>query len=183
MPELYLFSCQKLYTPQCNTPLTLSYNCGIIIKINYRMEENPMWNTTILPILTSLIATGLGIFLVWLFNRKRQYDERANQITHILNEINDIKNKMANFFERLALETAKTEKLRDDIKEDVDNIKGEIQSIKGEIRSINEGIQSTNDQVTENRNMIYKQIGVVENLQNIISGNQNKVQDDAQSKS
>ena len=29
-----------------------------------------MWNTVILPILTSLAATGLGIFFVWLYNRK-----------------------------------------------------------------------------------------------------------------
>ena len=65
-----------------------------------------MWNTVILPIITSLTATGLGIFLVWLFDRKRRAGERANQISHILNEINDIRNKIAISLERSELEIA-----------------------------------------------------------------------------
>ncbi len=142
-----------------------------------------MWNTMILPILTSLIATGLGIFMVWLFNRKRQSDERVNQITHILNEISDIRYKIVNFSERLVLETAKNEKFREEVKENVDKLNGEIQNINGEIQNINGEIQNINEQVTENRNMIYKLISVVENLQNIVGGSQNKIQDDTQRES
>lgn len=101
-----------------------------------------MWNTTILPILTSLIATGLGIFFVWLFNRKRQSDERANQMSHILNEISDIRNKIANGLERSALETAKNEKLWEDVKEDIQEIKDQVAENKALI-------QKTNEQVAE----------------------------------
>ena len=43
-----------------------------------------MWNSVILPILTSLAATGLGIFAVWLYNRKRTADRLANEIASII---------------------------------------------------------------------------------------------------
>lgn len=96
-----------------------------------------MWNTTILPIITSLIATGLGIFFVWLFNRKRQSDERVNQImSHIMNDISDIRNKIANGLERSALETAKNEKLREDVKEDVHKINEQVSENKALIQKI-----------------------------------------------
>ena len=53
-----------------------------------------MWNTVILPILTSLAATGLGILTVWLFNRKRRDDKIANEISRIGNKIEVVEAKM-----------------------------------------------------------------------------------------
>ena len=108
-----------------------------------------MWNTTILPIMTSLTATGLGIFFVWLFNRKRQSDERANQMSHIMNEISDIRNKIAIGLERSALETAKNEKLWEDVKEDIQKIKEQVSENKALIHK-------TNVQVSENKALIQK---------------------------
>lgn len=63
-----------------------------------------MWNTVILPILTSLAATGLGIFFVWLYNRKRTADKISNEITRIINQNEKINGQMENGFERVALE-------------------------------------------------------------------------------
>ena len=63
-----------------------------------------MWNTVILPILTSLAATGLGIFAVWLYNRKRTADRLANEIASIINHIEKVNGQMENGFERVALE-------------------------------------------------------------------------------
>ena len=63
-----------------------------------------MWNTVMLPILTSLVATGLGISLVWLYNRKRKTDQITNEITRIVNEISAVNNQMENGFNRVALE-------------------------------------------------------------------------------
>ncbi len=63
-----------------------------------------MWNSVILPILTSLAATGLGIFAVWLYNRKRTADRLANEIANIINQIEKINGQMENGFERVALE-------------------------------------------------------------------------------
>ena len=124
----------------------------------------------ILPILTSLIATGLGIFTVWLFNRKRQNDERTNQIFHIMNEISDIKNKMANGLERSVLETEKNEKFRDDVRYEVHKMKEDIEKMNGDIEKINL-------QVSENSNMILRLFSVVENLQNVVSDFQNLLRD------
>ena len=100
-----------------------------------------MWNTVILPIITSLTATGLGILLVSLFNRKRQDDARANQIAHILNEISDIRNKIANGLERSALDTEKNERLRQEIREDVEGIRQDNERLRQEIREDVEGIR------------------------------------------
>ena len=63
-----------------------------------------MWNIVVLPILTSLAATGLGIFAVWLYNRKRTADRLANEIASIINQIEKINGQMENGFERVALE-------------------------------------------------------------------------------
>lgn len=123
-----------------------------------------MWNTMILPIITSLIATGLGIFSVWLFNRKRQFDERNNQISHIMNEISDIKNKMANGLERTVLETEKNEKFRDDVKD-------EVHKIKEDVVKINEDVENIKEDVAENRNMINRLIDIVEGFQKIVHNN------------
>lgn len=77
-----------------------------------------MWNAVILPILTSLAATGLGILAVWLYNRKRSADKVANEIAGIINKIEAVEAKMDNGFDRETLEkdkllnafnTAKTE--------------------------------------------------------------------------
>lgn len=163
-----------------------------------------MWNTTILPILTSLIATGLGIFFVWLFNRKRQSDERANQMSHILNEINDIRNKIANGLERSALETAKNEKLWEDVKEDIQEIKDQVAENKALIHKTNEQvaenramihiineqvsenkalIQKLDKQVSDNTNSIENLINIIEDLQSVTIGMQNIMRDSISSKS
>ena len=63
-----------------------------------------MWNTVILPILTSLSATGLGILAVWLYNRKRSSDKIANEIAGITNKIEAVEEKMDNGFNRENLE-------------------------------------------------------------------------------
>ena len=63
-----------------------------------------MWNTVILPILTSLAATGLGILIVWLFNTKRRDDKLANEIARITNKIEAVEAKMDNGFNRETLE-------------------------------------------------------------------------------
>ena len=77
-----------------------------------------MFNAVILPILTSLAATGLGILAVWLYNRKRSDDKIANKIAGITNKIEAVEAKMENGFNRETLEkdtllnafnTAKTE--------------------------------------------------------------------------
>ena len=115
-----------------------------------------MWNTMVLPIITSLIATGLGIFLVWLFDRKRRSDERANQMAHILNEINDIRNKIANSLERSELETAKNQKFREDVKTEVQEIRAEVQEIRAEVQEIRAEVQEINGRVAENRDLIHK---------------------------
>ena len=53
---------------------------------------------------TSLAATGLGIFAVWLYNRKRTADRLANEIASIINHIEKVNGQMENGFERVALE-------------------------------------------------------------------------------
>ena len=63
-----------------------------------------MWNVVILPILTSLAATGLGILAVWLYNRKRSDDKIANEIARITNKIEAVEEKMDNGFNRENLE-------------------------------------------------------------------------------
>ncbi len=63
-----------------------------------------MWNTVILPILTSVAATGLGIFIVWVFNTKRRDDKIANEIARITNKIEAVEAKMDNGFNRETLE-------------------------------------------------------------------------------
>ena len=61
-----------------------------------------MFNAVILPILTSLAATGLGILAVWLYNRKRSDDKIANEIAGITNKIEAVEAKMDNGFNRVS---------------------------------------------------------------------------------
>ena len=63
-----------------------------------------MFNSAILPILTSLAATGLGILAVWLYNRKGSNDKIANEIAGITNEMAAVKAQMENGFNRESLE-------------------------------------------------------------------------------
>ena len=66
-----------------------------------------MWNTVILPILTSLTATGLGILIVWIFNTKRRDDKIANEIARITNKIEAVETKMDNGFNQKTNEIAR----------------------------------------------------------------------------
>ena len=61
-----------------------------------------MFNAVILPILTSLAATGLGIFAVWLYNRKRSADKIANEIARVTNKFEAVESKMENGFNRVS---------------------------------------------------------------------------------
>ena len=70
-----------------------------------------MWNAVILPILTSLTATGLGILLVWIFNIKKREDKISNEFERISNkfagitdEITAVKAQMEIGFNRENLE-------------------------------------------------------------------------------
>ena len=155
---------------KCKGNYGFYYNLSI--KNSCPIKKNAkMWNTVILPIITSMTATGLGILFVWIFNRKRQSDERANQIAHIMNEISDIRNKVANGLERSALETAKNEKLRQEVKEEVENIKQDVKKIDGDLEKINGDLEKINTQVSENTNLIRGLINVVAELQIIIRDN------------
>ena len=140
---------------------------------------SPIWSTVILPIITSLAATGLVILAVWLFDRKRREDAHANQISYILNEISDVKNKMENVLAHIFLETAKNEKFRDDIKEDLQTLREEFGTLQVDLQTLREefgtlqvdlqtlqvgfhtlreevkdDIRKINEQVSENRTMI-----------------------------
>ena len=53
---------------------------------------------------TSLAATAISILGMWLWNRKRQSDQRANEIEWIRNEISAIKNQMTNGFKEEDIE-------------------------------------------------------------------------------
>ena len=77
-----------------------------------------MFNAVILPILTSLVATGLGILIVWVFNTKRRDDKISNEFDRITNKFEAVESKIENGFNRESLEkdtllsafnTAKTE--------------------------------------------------------------------------
>ena len=130
-----------------------------------------LWNTMILPILTSLTATGLGIFMVWLFNRKRQSDERVNQIAHILNEINDIRNKIANSLERSELETAKNEKFRDDVKEEIHAIREDVRNINEQVSENRASIEKNRVSIEKNRASIEKNKALIEKIDIQVSEN------------
>ena len=80
-----------------------------------------------------------------------------------MNEISDNKNKMANSLERSTLETAKNEKLREDVKEDVHKINEQV----SENRAL---IQKIDEKVSENTNSIQNLINIVKDLQSIVAG-------------
>ena len=132
-----------------------------------------MLNTVILPIITSMTATGLGILLVWIFNRKRQSDERANQITRIMNEISDVRNKVANGVDRSILET---EKLRQDVKEEIAELRQDVRKMDGDIGEMKRDIEKIDGDIGEMKRDIEKMDGDIEKIDKRVSENTHLIQ-------
>ena len=55
-----------------------------------------MWQSFLLPTLTSVIGSWLIILGFWLYNRKRQSDAKTNEYTRLVNEIANLNTKIAN---------------------------------------------------------------------------------------
>lgn len=55
-----------------------------------------MWQSFLLPTLTSVIGSWLIILGFWLYNRKRQLDAKTNEYTRLVNEIANLNTKIAN---------------------------------------------------------------------------------------
>ena len=141
-----------------------------------------MWNTVILPILTSLAATGLGIFFVWFYNRKRNADRITNEIARIVNEITSVKGEMENGFNRVVLEkdivlnafaSAKTEmeqanqdaalKQREFYLDIVDKIRNQTVEHENFRQSIMESIGKMEQDVSKNSDLIQHIVTIMEN--------------------
>ena len=142
-----------------------------------------MWNAVILPILTSLAATGLGILVVWLYNRKRSADKVANEIAGITNKIEAVEAKMDNGFDRETLEkdmllnafnTAKTEmeqaieasdlKQREFYQDIIERIHTESVAREGFSRTVKTSIDVIEQAVANNSESITKLERQVETL-------------------
>ena len=135
-----------------------------------------MWNSMILPIPTSLIATGLGIFAVSLYSRKRSTDKVAKAIDSLTNQITVVEGQMKNGFDRVALEkdavlnafaSAKTEmeqtnqaaalKQREsyqDIIQKLQELHHETAELENFRQTIIESIGSMEEDVSKNSNLI-----------------------------
>ena len=55
-----------------------------------------MWQSFLLPTLTSVIGSWLIILGFWLYNRKRQLDAKTNEYTRLVNEIANLNSKVTN---------------------------------------------------------------------------------------
>ena len=151
-----------------------------------------MWNTVILPILTSLAATGLGIFLVWFYNRKRTSDRTANEITRIINEISGVKGQMENGFERITLEKDAVLSAFDSTKKEfeqankdavlnqkefyqliIDRLQAETQKHEDLRVRVDQNIIETQKQMNTNINMIRSATNMIKELSDDIRKSQN----------
>ena len=140
-----------------------------------------MWNTVILPILTSLAATGLGILIVWLFNTKRRDDKIANEIARIANKIEAVEAKMDNGFNRERLEkdvllnafnATKTEmeqanekaflKQRELSQDIIERIHLETMAREEFSRIVKTSIDNIEKEVSTNKNLINRILGLLE---------------------
>lgn len=147
-----------------------------------------MWNTVILPILTSLTATGLGIFIVWLFNTKRRDDKIINEIARITNKIEAVEAKMDNGFNRETLEkdlllnafnTTKTEmdqanekaflKQRELSQDIIERIHAETIAREEFSRIVKTSIDNVEKEVSNNKNLINRILGLLENHAELIN--------------
>ena len=146
-----------------------------------------MWNTVILPILTSLAATGLGILIVWLFNTKRRDDKIANEIARIANKIEAVEAKMDNGFNRERLEkdvllnafnATKTEmeqanekaflKQRELSQNIIERIHAETVEREEFSRIVKTSIDNIEKEVSTNKNLINRTLGLLENHAELI---------------
>ena len=146
-----------------------------------------MWNTVILPILTSLAATGLGILIVWLFNTKRRDDKIANEIARITNKIEAVEAKMDNGFNRETLEkdillnafnSTKTEmdqanekaflKQRELSQDIIERIHAETIAREEFSRIVKRSIDNVEKEVSTNKNLINRILGLLENHAELI---------------
>ena len=147
-----------------------------------------MWNTVILPILTSLAATGLGILIVWLFNTKRRDDKIANEIARIANKIEAVEAKMDNGFNRERLEkdvllnafnATKTEmeqanekaflKQRELSQDIIERIHLETMAREEFSRIVKTSIDNIEKEVSTNKNLINRILGLLENHSELIN--------------
>lgn len=55
-----------------------------------------MWQTMLLPTLTSVTGSWLIILAFWLYNRKKQSDARENEYARLVNEIVNLNDKFGN---------------------------------------------------------------------------------------
>ena len=150
-----------------------------------------MWNTVILPILTSLAATGLGILIVWLFNTKRRDDKIANEIARITNKIEAVEAKMDNGFNRETLEkdillnafnSTKTEmdqanekaflKQRELSQDIIERIHAETIAREEFSRVVKTSIDNVEKEVSTNKNLINRILGLLENHAELIERHQ-----------
>ena len=146
-----------------------------------------MWNTVILPILTSLTATGLGILIVWIFNTKRRDDKIANEIARITNKIEAVEAKMDNGFNRETLEkdillnafnSTKTEmdqanekaflKQRELSQDIIERIHAETIAREEFSRIVKTSIDNVEKEVSNNKNLINRILGLLENHAELI---------------
>ena len=88
-------------------------------------------------IFSSLVATGISILGMWLYNRKRRSDAVANEIEGLKNEVNTLRGRMDNNFENvnnrfdkvsidrefLFLEVKKLTNKQEGLKKEVENVK------------------------------------------------------------
>ena len=146
-----------------------------------------MWNSVILPILTSLAATGLGILAVWLYNRKRSDDKIANEIARITSKIEAVEAKMDNGFNRENLEkdtllnafnTAKTEmeqaneatalKQREFYQDIIERIHAETVAHEGFSRTVKISIDNVEKEVSTNKDLINRILDLLKSHSELI---------------
>ena len=59
-------------------------------------------NDILVPIITSLIATGIGALAGWILNQRRHINKINNDIESLSNGVENINGKMANRFDEMA---------------------------------------------------------------------------------
>lgn len=66
------------------------------------MLSNPIITNLVIPVIASLVATGIGVLIVWLWSRKKRDDESANRLTRIENAQRNMAEKHDNSYHNLS---------------------------------------------------------------------------------
>lgn len=66
------------------------------------MLSNPIITNLIIPVLASLVATGIGVLIAWLWSRKKRDDESANRLTRIENSQRNMAEQIGNSHQNLS---------------------------------------------------------------------------------